>query len=44
MAKYLAMRIRAGAMDYAAVVARYPRYRVEIDGMLGQGICPEEKG
>ena len=34
MAKYLAMRIRAGKLSYDVVVAKYPQYREKIDFLL----------
>ena len=34
MAAYLAMRIEAGKLDYAAVVAKYPQFKTEIDEIL----------
>ena len=34
MAKYLAMRIKTGKLDYDTVVARYPQYKDEIDKIL----------
>lgn len=34
MAAYLAMRIEAGKLDYAAVVAKYPQFKAEIDEIL----------
>ena len=34
MAGYLAMRIEAGKLDYAAVVVRYPQFKVDIDTIL----------
>ncbi len=34
MVRYLVMRIRAGKMDYDAVIARFPQYKDEIDGLL----------
>lgn len=36
MARYLAMRIQAGKLDYDAVVAKYPQYKAEIDRILGR--------
>ncbi len=38
MAEYLAMRIQEGAMDYKAVVDRFPRYKAEIDRILGKEV------
>lgn len=35
MAKYLAMRIKAGKLDYDEVVAKYPEFKDEIDRILG---------
>ena len=35
MARYLANRIKAGALDYDAVVAKYPQFKAEIDLILG---------
>lgn len=37
MAKYLAMRIKAGKLDYDEVVRKYPEYKDEIDSILGSG-------
>lgn len=34
MAAYLAMRIELGKLDYAAVVARYPQFKADIDEIL----------
>ena len=34
MAGYLAMRIEAGKLDYAAVIARYPQFKADIDTIL----------
>ena len=34
MAGYLAMRIEAGKLDYTAVIARYPQFKVDIDTIL----------
>lgn len=34
MAPYLAMRIIDGALDYKAVVAKYPKYKETIDSIL----------
>lgn len=34
MAKYLAMRIKQGKLDYDEVVARYPQFKDEIDEIL----------
>jgi hypothetical protein len=34
MAAYLAMRIEAGKLDYAAVVTKYPQFKAEIDEIL----------
>lgn len=34
MAKYLAMRIKAGKLDYDTVVTKYPQYKDEIDRIL----------
>lgn len=34
MAAYLAMRIEAGKLDYAAVVAKYPQFKADIDEIL----------
>ena len=35
MARYLASRILAGALEYEAVIARYPQFKAEIDEILG---------
>lgn len=38
MAKYLAMRIKAGKLDYDTVIERYPQYKDAIDEILsGEG-------
>ena len=34
MAKYLAMRIKAGKLDYDMVVEKYPQYKAAIDEIL----------
>lgn len=34
MAKYLAMRIKQGKLEYDAVIAKYPQYKEEIDAYL----------
>lgn len=34
MANYLAMRIADGFLDYAAVVAKYPQFKADIDAEL----------
>ena len=34
MAGYLAMRIKAGKLDYVAVVTRYPQFKEDIDEIL----------
>lgn len=34
MARYLAMRIEAGKLDYTAVITRYPQLKVDIDTIL----------
>ena len=34
MAKYLYIRIEDGALEYDAVVAKYPQYKSEIDLMI----------
>ena len=36
MAKYLAMRIKAGKLDYDEVVAKYPQFKDEIDRILAE--------
>lgn len=36
MAKYLAMRIKNGFLNYDEVVAKYPEYKDEIDAILGK--------
>lgn len=36
MAKYLAMRINGGHLDYDEVVAKYPQFKDEIDRILGK--------
>ena len=36
MAKYLAMRIKAGKLDYDEVVEKYPEFKDEIDRILGK--------
>lgn len=36
MAKYLALRIKAGKLDYDEVIAKYPQYKEEIDRILGK--------
>lgn len=37
MARYLALRITAGKLDYDEVIAKYPQYKEEIDRILGKG-------
>lgn len=38
MALYVAQRIIDGAMDYALIVAKYPKYKEDIDTILiGEG-------
>lgn len=34
MAGYLAMRIKKGALDYKAVVTKYPQFKNDIDEIL----------
>ncbi|MFL6562436.1 MAG: hypothetical protein ACJ8MO_40840 [Bacillus sp. (in: firmicutes)] len=34
MAAYLASRIEIGKLDYAAVVAKYPQFKTDIDLIL----------
>lgn len=34
MAKYLALRIEKGALDYTEVVTKYPQFKEEIDQIL----------
>ena len=34
MAKYLYIRIADGALEYNAVVAKYPQYKSEIDSLM----------
>ena len=34
MAGYLAMRIEKGALDYKAVVTKYPQFKADIDEIL----------
>jgi hypothetical protein len=34
MAAYLALRIEKGALDYLAVVTKYPQFKDEIDEVL----------
>ncbi len=36
MARYLALRIKAGKLDYDEVIAKYPQYKEEIDRILGK--------
>ena len=36
MAKYLAMRIKDGALDYDEVIKKYPKLKSEIDRYLGK--------
>ena len=36
MAKYLAMRIKGGHLEYDEVVAKYPQFQDEIDRILGK--------
>ena len=38
MAKYLAMRIKQGKLNYDDVVAKYPQYQDEIDNILDEVI------
>lgn len=38
MAKYLAMRIKQGKLNYEEVVAKYPQYKNEIDIILDEVI------
>jgi len=45
MAKYFAMRIEMGALDYNTVVARYPQYKEGIDEILAaDGYTVTENG
>lgn len=38
MAKYLANQIVLGALDYTAVVTKYPQFKTEIDAfIIGKG-------
>jgi len=34
MATYLALRIEQGKLDYAAVIAKYPQFKNDIDEIL----------
>jgi len=34
MAVYFAMRIKKGALDYLAVVTKYPQFKSDIDAIL----------
>jgi len=36
MAKYLAMRIKQGALEYDAVISIYAQFKDEIDTILGR--------
>ena len=36
MAKYLAMRIKQGKLDYDEVIAKYPELKEEIDKYLAE--------
>lgn len=36
MARYLAMRIKAGKLSYDDVIAKYPQYKDEIDRLLAE--------
>ena len=36
MAKYLAMRIKAGKLEYDKVLAKYPEFKEEIDKYLAE--------
>lgn len=36
MARYLALRIAGGFLDYDAVIAKYPQYKAAIDKYLDQ--------
>ena len=36
MAKYLAMRIKAGKLEYGKVIAKYPEFKEEIDKYLAE--------
>lgn len=38
MAKYLAMRIKQGKLNYDDVIAKYPQYQDEIDSILNEVI------
>ncbi len=38
MAKYLAMRIKQGKLNYDDVIAKYPQYQDEIDNILDEVI------
>ena len=38
MAKYLAMRIEQGKLNYEEVVFKYPQYQDEIDSILNEVI------
>ncbi len=37
MAKYLAMQIKKGNLEYDKVVVRYPQFRSDIDAILNTG-------
>lgn len=36
MAKYLAMRIKTGKLEYDEVIAKYPEFKEEIDKYLAE--------
>ena len=36
MAKYLAMRIKAGKLEYDKVITKYPEFKKEIDKYLAE--------
>ena len=38
MAKYLAMRIKQGKLNYEEVVFKYPQYQSDIDSILDEMI------
>lgn len=38
MAKYLAMRIKQGKLNYEEVVFKYPQYQSDIDSILDEVI------
>ncbi|WP_375104037.1 hypothetical protein ACDZ28_03915 [Paenibacillus sp. RS8] len=40
MAKYLAMRIEMGKLDFDEVITRYPKLESEIKGYLSDGDVP----